>query len=43
MIRLLENSKFEVQIVKYKRHEVDTGLRHSSSIGNVSGPGVHLR
>ena len=26
-----------------KRHEVDLGLGHGSTIGNVSGPEVHLR
>ena len=25
-----------------KRHEVDLGLGHGSTIGNVSGPEVHL-
>src|SRR5215216_3706321 len=29
--------------LSYKRHEVDTGFGHSSAIGNVSGPEVHLR
>jgi hypothetical protein len=27
----------------YKRHEVDAGLGHNSTIGNMSGPQVHLR
>ena len=30
-------------IMLSKRYEVDTGLRHKSTIGNVSGPEVHLR
>jgi len=27
----------------YKRRKVDAGVRHSSAIGNASGPEVHLR
>ena len=29
--------------LNYKRHEVDTGLGDSSTIGNVSDPEAHLR
>jgi hypothetical protein len=43
MIRLLEIAKLEGTNFDYKRHEVDTGLGHNSTIGNVSGPEVHLR
>ena len=45
MIRLLENSDSKTikPDTKPKRHEVDTGLRHTPAIGNMSGPEVHLR
>jgi hypothetical protein len=47
MIRLLELPDLKTQLsykrLNFKRHEVDTGLGHGSTIGNVSGPEVHLR
>jgi hypothetical protein len=38
--RLKDYKRHEVGL---KRHEVNLGLGHSSAIGNVSGPEVHLR
>jgi hypothetical protein len=36
-------SGYQRHEVDLKRHEVDLGLGHDSTIGNVSGPEVHLR
>ncbi len=35
--------KLNYKRLNYKRRKVDTGLGHSSMIGNVSDPEVHLR